>query len=220
MFRRFVVTPLLFSLTSAAHGSLLENGSFELLAPGLPLPDGAWSVYDSLPGWDVDRVEVQRGTIIRPFDGLNYIELDTDGPNSHGSIEQSFATELGGSYRFSFAFASRPELASASNAIEVNWGDRLAPASTLLVGLSQSNIGLASGRWQVFEYFFTATATSSFVRFAAAGRADTLGGLLDGVVVDRLLRADGMPSVPVPPAVWLLGSALVALTGLARRPTA
>jgi hypothetical protein len=176
-----------------------------------------WSVYTGLPGWEVDRVEVQRGTIIRPFDGLNYIELDTHGPNSHGRIAQSFVTAPGNDYRFSFAFAARPELASPSNAIEVRWGDAAAPSGLLLVGDSRSNVGIASGRWQLFEFLFTATSTSSFVSFAASGRADTFGGFLDAVAVDPLLRLDGAPAVPVPPALWLLGSALVALTGISRR---
>ncbi len=217
MIRLFALAPLFLFATSAAHASLLENGSFETLPPGAELAPGAWSVYTSLPGWTVDRVEIQRGSVIRPFDGLNYIELDTHGVNSHGRIEQSFFTNIGSDYLFRFAFAARPELASPSNAIEVSWGDRAAPVLTLLEGVSRSNIGLSSGRWQVFEYFFTATASNSFVRFAAAGRADTWGGFLDAVSVEPLLRPDGVAMVPVPPAIWLLGSALVAVTGIARR---
>jgi len=218
MIRLFALAPLFLVATSSAHASLLENGSFETLPSGAALTTGAWSVYSSLPGWEVDRVEVQRGSVIRPFDGLNYIELDTHGVNSNGRIEQSFHTNIGSDYLFRFAFAARPELGSPSNAIEVSWGDRAAPVLTLLEGVSRSNIGLSSGRWQVFEHFFTATASNSFVRFAAAGRADTWGGFLDAVSVEPLLRPDGdVAMVPVPPAIWLLGSALVAVTGIARR---
>ena len=37
------------------------------------------------------------------------------------------------------------------------------------------------------------------------------------MVLDLLYFARGVPTVPVPPALWLLGSALVGLVGVSRR---
>jgi hypothetical protein len=165
----------------------------------------------------VDTVEVQQGTVIAPYDGLRYVELDTHGRNSNASISQSFLTVVGQEYRFRFAYAPRPEVSAASNAIAVSWGDTSAPASVLLDGLSPSNLGVDQARWRLFEFAFVAASESSFVRFAAAGRADTLGGFIDGVSVTAFnLEPNGTPEVPVPAAVWLFASALVGVSRFSR----
>jgi hypothetical protein len=224
MFRRLLPVVLMFSVASLAEAAtvtsanLIQNGSFEELPAGMSLSGSNWSVYTSLPGWEVDTVEVQQGSVITPFDGLRYVELDSHGFNSNGTISQSFATLVGQEYLFRFAYAPRPEVVSESNSIIVSWGASDAPLSVLLDGLSQSNIGLSSARWRLFEFAFVASSDISFVQFAAAGRADTRGGFIDGVSVSALLATpNGTPEVPLPAAVWLFGSALVGVTGIARR---
>jgi hypothetical protein len=215
------VTAVLATLSTAAEASLIANGGFEALPTGSILSGRNWSVYTSLPGWQTARVEVQQGTIVAPLEGLRYIELDTSGFSSNSSILQDFATTIGTEYRISFGYAPRPEVSSDSNTIAVSFGATGSPAAvtTLLNGLSSSNIGTRVGPWRLFQFVYTATSTSSFLRFAAQGRQDTLGGFIDAVSVVALRgTVDGNPAaVPVPAAAWLFASALIGMAGIARR---
>jgi hypothetical protein len=205
----------------ATAANLIVNGSFEDAIGSViggevnwsiqdnPLPNdpvnGIWYTQASGTSFGTPGIEVQTNPTLSTIDahsGTHYVELDGNPSPGQSSIVQYFATIPNQQYQFSFWYSPRTGNA-ASNDVFVQFG------SLPFVGEdSFDGTGFTVGTWSLITYFFTATEEQSIVAFFSGPDSDTLGALIDDVSVT---------AVPVPAAVWLLGSAMVGLVGVSRR---
>lgn len=155
---------------------LVVNGSFEDVVDGWPGPDpGINEGPVDVPGWTPSSLancgtEVWSfGFIMDADTGDRLVELDAA---CNGTLSQTIDTVAGTKYMLSFAFAGRPDTSIATNAVDVTVG------STVL-RVRAPDIGT----WHHYFYVFTATGSETLLAFAAAGKDDSLGSLLDSVSV-------------------------------------
>jgi len=117
---------------------------------------------------------------------------------SDGFISQALATTTGQSYTVSFWLANFiPGTIEEPNGFHLYWG-----GSEIFSLLNAPNLGGYT------QYSFVAQATSSSTTLSMGFRNDLDYFILDDVDVSP---------VPIPGAVWLLGSGIVGLIGLKRR---
>ena len=117
---------------------------------------------------------------------------------SDGFISQALATTPGQSYTVSFWLANFvPGTTEEPNGFHLSWG-----GSEIFSLLNAPNLGGYT------QYSFVAQATSSSTTLSMGFRNDLDYFILDDVDVSP---------VPIPGAVWLLGSGIVGLIGLKRR---
>lgn len=161
----------------------------------------------SLDNWDVTAGAVDViGDGFFDFLPGNGRYLDMDGTSSAaGTIftKTTFSFLAGITYTLSFDLAGNNRSAGVAD---------IAPGFDKIVAAINGNILTANAWWQQPFATYTLTFTpgasfSSKISFQGFG-ADFQGPLLDNVVLS---------AVPVPAAVWLLGSALLGLIGISRR---
>jgi hypothetical protein len=202
----------------AGASTIVVNGSFETGVPGDvagsyngnnygAMPGfGGWDIWDDLNGWQsVDGapgIEAQTsGTLgFAAQDGDYYLELDT----TSNSVMQQIVNLVAGAYKLSFWYA--PRIGDTStDGIGYTLG-RLAAGSV------NASVGDTVNGWShIVAEFTVQTAGAYALTFAAEGRSDGLGGLIDNVSID------GIAAVPVPAAGFLLLGGLGALGALKRR---
>lgn len=222
-----VAAAAFFAVTGAASaGPIVFNGSFER-DPGVVsqgangtnhgrgrtfenLPGGpgsSWGIWTNTRhnpsdlGWRTSRngLELQTGRTLGldPYDGEYYAELDT---LRNTSIWQDVFLEAG-DYRLSFAYAPRTNRRN-TNAIAFRLGDLVRER---VVGPSEE---FPRQQWSLVNATFTVAEAGEYrLRFAARGRSDSYGGLIDDVNIS---------AVPLPAGALLLASGLFGL-GIARR---
>lgn len=190
---------LLVSLltVSAQADELIFNGSFE--TPGAPLND--WTVSASIPGWSsTNGIELRySGVEGTAYDGKTFIELDA---YANSSISQTVATVASTQYTLSYYYAPRVNIGLDSNPIELWFNGTLIETAT--------GNGAVSTAWGLHSFTVFGTGLDT-IKFTAVGTNDSLGGSLD------LVSLSGAKPVPVPAAVWLLGSGLFGLIGMKRK---
>ncbi|MFN0113895.1 MAG: VPLPA-CTERM sorting domain-containing protein [Paracoccaceae bacterium] len=209
------------ALTGGAKAAtVVTNGSFEQGVPGNTpgtvngalfgqLPSGSpssWDVWTNLIGWTTSRgpgVELQTdGThpTVDAQDGEYYAELDS---TANSSIYQDVALHVG-RYMLSFWYNS-----ATGNFRSDGINYRLSGLTSGRV--TSATPGVVAGAWtQVTVEFLVKTAKNYRLTFAASGRSDGSGGLLDNIEI--------VP-VPVPASGLVLLGALGGLAMLRRRIT-
>lgn len=143
--------------------------------------------------------------VVYPVNGDNFLfhEGDTLG---------AFPVDVQNSDTFSFALGLTSALAEVSLIIQMP-GIYDGVLKWTLWGLSENTFAegdLSAGESIVFSVFGEATATlgsPTYVVFSFTS---------DSAVVNEV-PSGSVPTIPVPPAVWLFGSGLIGLVGIARR---
>lgn len=177
-----------------AQANLIVNGGFEDPA----ISDGSFAIFAAIPGWIGPGIEIQRNIAGSPFEGQQFVELDS---NSNSGMSQPVATTVSASYLLSFAYSPRPGVGGTSNEIQL-WID-----GVLRDSFTGNGIGVTD--WAVRSYSVIGDGLT-LIEFRAAGTSDSFGGYLDDV---RL-------TVPEPGTLALGGLALTALALLRRRKRA
>jgi hypothetical protein len=172
--RRYLFLSALFlSLsTLSARANIVANPSFELPA----IPNGTWTLNDSLPNWSLASgpyIEVQNHAAGSPFDGNQFVELDSTGESS---IYQDLSTIAGAQYFLSFAFSPRPGV--AVNSMGVSWN------GSSVTTIHADGTGLPDTSWTVYSFTVTASSTITRLQFSGLGPSDSLGEYIDAVSVE------------------------------------
>ena len=200
IFSHLLVIAFIIALSGSAHAALLTNGGFEsdVMASGSVLN------LSSLTGWTVQYGNVDlvnagfAGTIVP--EGNQVLDLNGYGPSA---ISQTFSTIAGNKYTVSFLYSNNP-LAGSPNTFMVNLWDGTGSKASLYNAVLPA---ISANNWLTANFTFTATSTLSGLTFAGFSPGAS-GAFLDKVDVSP---------VPVPAAVWLLGSGILGLVGLRKR---
>jgi len=192
----------LAAMPIVAQANLLVNGSFEdpLIA------DGTYGLFTSIAGWTLASgpfIEVQRNIAGSPYDGLQFIELDS---TANSSVYQDVTTAIGAQYSLRFAYTPRPGVGAASNGVDV-----LIDGSPIA---ALTGIGGGNSLWSLYEFSFVGNGNTR-IQFTGVGTSDSLGGYVDAVSVDRALPVD--QPVPEPNAFSLLLAGVLAGCACMRR---
>ena len=177
-----------------AHANLLINVGFEQT----PIAYGSFVTRTATPGWTgAPTIEIQNHVAGSPYEGNQFVELDTD---SNSSMYQDFTSVAGTTYKIHFQYSPRPGVSALSNGIQFFWDN------SLLAMLAVSGVGLSDTAWTGYDLTAVATGSTSRVTFSAFGPSDSLGGYLDNVSVT---------AVPEPGTLQIFGLGLVALATVA-----
>jgi len=196
-----VLTATVLAWGGSAGAYPIVNGSFED-GPAVGSFVTLYSGDTSINGWVVAAGSISIdyiGSYWTASDGVRSIDLagDTD-----GAIAQTLSTVPGTTYRVNFDLAGNPDNSNKIKHLQVSAGGNVQDYWFDATGYTRSNMG-----WTEQVFFFTALDYSTTLQFASIGN-NAWGPALDNV---------RLSPVPLPAAVWLLGSGLIGLVGLRRR---
>ena len=189
---------LLLCTAGLAQANLITNGDFETLPSNLG--SGSWAIYSSLPGWTLytGEAEIQHG-MFGAGNPTNYTELDA---NRNVRMGQSVSLTKGATYQLSFDYFNRQQ-SLTSGSMSVSIGDFTYETAAL------------GPKWATLttSFVYTGASPSAILYLSGTGTSDSYGALVDNI---SLVQTKAAPT-PIPGAVWLLGTALLALLAFKRR---
>lgn len=160
-------------LATHAQANLIVNGDFE----DVQIAPAAWTFFDLSTvtnlGWQGTNLEVWNYSTPGAFTGNQHIELNAHLPDTNvvpgvWSLYQTFATVIGETYNFSFAYRARQ---NNDESFTFFIGD--------FTKVLDDHVTTA---WSTFSGSFVASATSSTIRFTS-NTPGYKGNLLDSVSV-------------------------------------
>lgn len=179
----------------------------------------SWGVFQDNVGDNGDwtaangagiEIQNERIGITQAHSGKQYIELDSDhsrggvsgSTNSAMIADISFAT--GKTYAISFAYKPRTRIVGDNKialfALTQN-GNQVSTADLLTIADETSH---TLRDWMMLTVLYTAREGMNAIGFAAGGRANSLGGFIDSVMVSE---------VPIPGAIPLFFAGIAGLVG-------
>ncbi|MEO7146156.1 MAG: DUF642 domain-containing protein [Bryobacteraceae bacterium] len=185
---------VLLSTLSVRADNIVINGTFE--TPVIAA-DNYQYFTNGIPGWQLawgHSVEIQSGIAGAPYQGNQFVELDSDGSSG---IYQTLSTIPGQTYNLSFAFSPRPYIPAWENQLGVLWNGNMV-ADLGPVG----GVGVTQTEWSVYNYALKATGESTRLEFEDLGPSDTYGTYIDSVAVST--------AAPEPGSFFLIGGTLIA----------
>lgn len=215
--KKFTLAAMVFALlvglaaVGPAQANQILNGSFEtpVIAPASfqnivvgGEPAGFdWTVVTNSVDLFSNGVGGFPGVVA--YDGVQ--ALDLVGFGSTGAIQQTFATVAGQQYNFFFAYANNPISTSTASA-DITITDGLTPL--LSQSITHNTSTTSNLDWTTLHLSFIATGTSATLLYN-----NTVGSNNGGILLDAV----DITAVPLPGAVWLLGSGLLSLAGFKGR---
>jgi hypothetical protein len=193
-----VITALFFAHT--VNANLVVNGGFEDNA----VNTNSWKLFnsDDVAGWQGSNIEIWDNLFkFQSYEGSQHAELNSHSGNGQAySIFQTFSTEIGSVYDFSFAYSAR------SNTNEAFQVDVISGKTNIYSQLVTDHVVKT---WSVFDDDFTAVAAQTVLMFTSVTPAkSTLGNLLDDVKViaePKLARATTQVAEPYMPVLFAMG---------------
>jgi hypothetical protein len=197
MFRKIIIVAAMAILSIGAQ---VGTASADLVNGGFETGDlTGWSLTNIDLNNDFVAVLSNSGNPSSPPNPGNY-EAYLGKSGSVGTISQAFATAAGQTYTVSFWLASDGLNTANTNVFQALWNGVAQNLKPVL------NANLSSPYTQ---YMFTATASDVSSTIAFNFQNDPSVFHLDNV--------DATPT-PIPAAAWLLGSGLMGLVGIRRKP--
>ena len=167
----------------------------------------SWGVYNTFGQFVTTSgagIEIQRsGTVVNADSGDQLVELDS---HNNSAMAALMNLQAGHDYRVSFAYRPRTDRVN-DNGVAVSIGTLVGNNFT-----SSQLLGTADGLrrdqnvWRTVSYIFRAVGGDNALQFGGVGISNSLGGLIDTVMVEQW--NDDFQAVPVP------GAFAFALTGL------
>lgn len=184
---------------SAAHASLITNGSFEEAQLAGPSRANINSLTDwgAAGGFMLLEQGINAVSGIPAHTGTQFVSMGHSGAFGD-TLFQSFPTDPGQSYVVSFYLASIQ--GSQAQELEASITDT---ASTIVLTTSTASVANAADGWQEHTFSFTATGATSQLTLV-----HTVGGTSANIALDSV-------SVVVPTPASAL--ALIGLAGIRRR---
>lgn len=184
----------------SAQAAILENGSFEVLGTG-----GV-----GLAGWTINPAgSVARGSSGGVSDG-SYAAILNPGSNPSGELEQTFTTTPGLGYTLEFDYGVWGAVSAGPQQVRVQV-QRTGDASFALNEVVANTGTGGAVAYQTFNFGFIAEDPEMILRFI-----DLSSDSVNGNFNMNLDRASVNP-IPLPPAAWLLGSALFGMLAIGKR---
>ena len=176
-----LVTALVGAGIASAAPILISNGSFETSYPGDNICGLNWYTVGyvagctaTIPGWTVGGGGVDWHNAIAQ-DGVRAIDLNGGAANPAGTISQSIATAVGVSYVLNYYYAANPECETGPKTGSVTAGSASQSFST--------NTSGGFPGWQPKSLAFTASASSTTIKFTGSTPQTNCGSMIDNVVV-------------------------------------
>ena len=198
---------------STANAQAFVNGSFETPVVGTGITTlGVGS--NAMTGWVIEAgsVDVVGSSLWPAFDGLNSVDLDG---TAAGTISQTFSTLVGSQYTYSFEYSNNTGTGSLVTATATVVSASAQTLSTLNFShQGASGASVAAMKYTLGTGFFTATSTTSTLRFTSTDSA----GSNQGIVLDAAsVVQSGTGAAPEPVSSALLAVGLPMGLALLRR---
>lgn len=195
---------IVFTLPLSGQANIIVNGSFETgtnLPPLNYFGDVSASTVTQIDGWTVTSgiIEWVGRQYWEASDGDYSIDLSARSP---GAVSQEFNTVVGIDYKLSFDLGGNPEGAPIEKIMEVTVADVNQRFTFDTTDHSFLDMG-----WQTMTLEFTANAISTNLSFIGVS-SGPYGAAIDNVDVSV---------VPLPSALVLLSTGLVALVGIRKK---
>ncbi len=216
----------LIVVSAISQASLITNGSFEQTTfadystsvgavfntdlHAYENKNRAWDVFYRLPGWVTTHgngIELQKNVVTRSQDGSHHVELDSHPRGASNAVMTQTLNSLtvGADYLLEFYYKARTNT-NNDNGINVFWYDAATnfdfDMNAVLIADSTHRL---TKSWAQQSVSFTAQAQSMNLSFAAFGRQNTLGGLIDNVSLKQVA------AVPEPPMFIFFITAIAVL---------
>lgn len=219
---------ILYLLVSQiSNANLIQNGSFEQLwfddnsteqglINNINLTDFdhrcGWDVYQSLPGWTTSMgsgVELQKNLDTKSAHGNHHVELDSHPLGNSNSVITQTVSYLDVYSDYLLTFYYKPKSNNDNdNGIHVFWYEHEtnftddSNAALSINSTSNNHTPLWQEDWLSQSIRLTPYNSSMKLSFGAYGLANTIGGLIDNIILTKISRE---PSTGVSePETWLI----------------
>ncbi|OUR61079.1 hypothetical protein A9Q74_11190 [Colwellia sp. 39_35_sub15_T18] len=204
---KMMLSIALIVASTISQASLITNGSFEQTTfadystsvgavfntdlHAYENKSRAWDVFYRLPGWVTTHgngIELQKNVVTRSQDGSHHVELDSHPRGASNAVMTQTLNSLtvGADYLLEFYYKPRTN-GKNDNGINVFWYDAATTFDLdMQAVLASDSRRRLTPNWVLQSVSFTAQAQSMNLSFAAFGRQNSLGGLIDNVSLEQV----------------------------------